>query len=420
MTMYFVQPSDLLFFKDGREVQAGTEYSAEGLFPPLPTTFYGAIRSAIVAHQNGDFRADNFGLGEEVQSVVGTKTSETAELGDLSLDFFALASSKFDQDNNKEVYRIYYPAPRDFLQRKDADDNDEKFKPVQAGPIRQNLVQTNFPSSALQLNWALHPETAFLKYEERYLSPDIFFRYLSGEFLADENDKLVLRRHKDWYKAEDLFQKEPRMQIAVNQTTRTVQTSALFTIAYTRLNNNLKGSSSTEDNGDIGGETVGFLLRLNVEDLLPDQGWLRLGGESRPAGYKATTTESFKDSQVAEIKEKVKQTGRFKLILGTTAVFEHGWLPDGISPDGHGDLEGLPVQLRGATLGRPVTVGGWDLAAGRPKFSRRGVPPGSVYYFELGSDDVDRLFDRYFTRSVQKKDSDEYKQGLGITTIGVW
>jgi CRISPR-associated protein Cmr3 len=75
-----------------------------------------------------------------------------------------------------------------------------------------------------------------------------------------------------------------------------------------------------------------------------------------------------------------------RMVLVSHASFTRGWLPEwlelrqetlgGVMP-GVGD-----VILRAACVGRPVSVSGWDMAARRPKPTRRLVPAGSVYFFE--------------------------------------
>lgn len=84
-----------------------------------------------------------------------------------------------------------------------------------------------------------------------------------------------------------------------------------------------------------------------------------------------------------------------------------------------------PIYESIGTNFRPAVVGGWDLAAGRPKPTRRAVPAGSVYFFELEDGDVDALFDRYFGQSICREDdattlNDDGKQGLGLAYLGAW
>jgi CRISPR-associated protein Cmr3 len=44
----FIDPLDVLFFRDGQPFVAGESHMAQSLFPPTALTFQGAIRSAIL------------------------------------------------------------------------------------------------------------------------------------------------------------------------------------------------------------------------------------------------------------------------------------------------------------------------------------------------------------------------------------
>lgn len=78
----------------------------------------------------------------------------------------------------------------------------------------------------------------------------------------------------------------------------------------------------------------------------------------------------------------------FKLYLATPAIFKHGIFPRWIDPD---TLIGtfsyrkrkVKVKLLAAAIGKPGTVGSFDLQKNKPLPTQVAVPAGSVYYFKL-------------------------------------
>jgi len=78
------------------------------------------------------------------------------------------------------------------------------------------------------------------------------------------------------------------------------------------------------------------------------------------------------------------------LTLATPAVFAQGWRPGWLDDALQGSpplAPGLRLQLRAAAVPRWQGISGWDLCAHLPKASRRAVAAGSVYWFEVLSND---------------------------------
>ena len=140
---------------------------------------------------------------------------------------------------------------------------------------------------------------------------------------------------------------------------------------------------------------------------------LRLGGDNRTAFY---TRAIWNDIPVETIRKKISETGRFKIVLTTPAIFTNGWLPCGIdNKTMEGSLNGIDVKLITACIGKPIGIGGFDLVKGRPKDMKKAVPAGSVYYLELKSGSVDELLSGIWLKSISDEKAQE---GFGITLIG--
>lgn len=402
MSTYFIEAADVLFFKDGREVAPGSEYSAASFFPPNPSTLYGALRSALLSmKKETDFQAVDFNLdGTPVGKVVGKQT----EKGSLSINQFTLAKREDDK-----IIPLY-PLPFDILSRKKPDYDKGEKDELTIPPLingKKVGIRSNFPGTFMQNPWFRKPEGSFFEHKTVFITKSIFDSYLKGLMKSGDHkkdlEKAVLPKDENGEKIEqNYFCKEPRMGIVIESDTHTVEDGKLFTTPFIRTNFE---------------EHIGFMVDLNIgPEMLPDRTKIRLGGDGKLA---LLTHGNLEPSTIKDyLKQNLQQNSICKLILTTPAVFDNGWLPDGIDPEtGQGEINGIKVQLMGASTGKPVLFGGWDVANTRPKETQKAVPAGSVYYVKI-TGVVNQFIDEVHEQSICKN-NDYNKQGLGITHIGV-
>ena len=356
MNQLFVEANDVLLFRDGRAFSPDDAQIAKGIFPPSPVPFYGALRSAMLSQNEATFahRAAEgwqFNVAESVQQEVGAPTM----LGSLYIRDFSLAI-----DKGMYAERLF-TVPSDILRAKKTCEYEV------ACPVHMpDGFLSNVP--AQQLVWCRPSE--MLEYEDTkgFLPQSVFQSYLDG---GPPTEVLNVKH---------LYQSELRTSVQINDDSFTAGDGDLFTVEFVRMN---KG--------------VGFYLNVNeASSLDTPTGLLRLGGESKSARY---TVKEARPLAVDRIKEQIsKNENLFKLILTTPTVFDQGWYEaEWMGREGH--LNGCSVEFVSASVGRYQHIGGWDLAAGRPKPSRRAVAPGAVYYFKLLGD-IDALFAKCFGRSI--------------------
>jgi CRISPR-associated protein Cmr3 len=167
-----------------------------------------------------------------------------------------------------------------------------------------------------------------------------------------------------------LYRREMRLGIALEASSRTASDGALYT---------------TEAVSFVPG--AGFLVGIDGAPDLPDAGWLRLGGDGRGARWQRV---DFHPPPMS-----VPQEGRFRLVLATPALFDSGWLPEGVTLEANGVHrlrgEGFAARLACAALPRHDVVSGWDLARWAPKTAQRVVPAGAVYWFDSFEGDAGKL-----------------------------
>lgn len=404
MSTYFIDIADVVFFKDGRAIAPGSEYSASSIFPPNPVTVYGAIRSAILASDpDVDFTADGFGgISDQTRTLTGTikRTGEAIQettIGTLRITGFGLACKKDGKAEN------LYPLPGDVLASKKAEPGKETAQNAKPLDFTSFGIRTNLPKAASAHSWVRYQEGSFFEYQPIYLTESLWRDYLLGK-ASDIETIVKLEKNRAPYKPDKYFTKEPRMGIVIDANTGTVKEGKLFTTPFIRPNPK---------------KNTGFWVSLQ-QDISKnlDGNLLRLGGDGKLSSLSEITVTD--DSTfMADLKKAAKDTGKLKLILLTPAIFENGWLPDGFDQQtGRVIFGGVGAKLLSANTGRYQPIGGWDVARNCPKPTMRAVPAGSVYWIECEKGREADLIDALHGKSICSNE-DYQKQGLGIIHTGV-
>ena len=402
----FLQPNDTFFFRDGRPFTKGEQSEGHSIFPPLPSTVLGALRTAYIA-EFGDLSLFYSG---GMKGVIGTPESLCNA---IQLRGIFFASSR---DNQLE---LFLPVPLDLIYKK----SDETDRNV---PLHL-LVPTskNFPSNGVienPLAWAT--SESIDSDAEGLLRLGAITRYLQGNY----NNLLLTDRAT-------LVEREPKTGITRSENTLSSEEHMLYRIDMSRFKNS---------DGNYG-----FVVDYKCAKNLSQKGLLKLGGEGKsfvcrdidrqidsqsnppeatsrwPNSLKPVDnlgTDSLNDYLEA-IKYSIQSTGKFKLYFATPTIFQQGWLPSWLNNNtlsGNYSGRGTPpisLQLITAAVGKPIPVGGWNMAKGKAKPTHRAVPAGSVYYFELSDkNQIDDLITAFHYQNISDERAEE---GFGLTLIGI-
>lgn len=360
----FIEPLDVMRFRDGKPFSAEEDVIATSMFPPFPSTFYGAVRAEILSRQNFQFQP---------LSSIEDKRDYLNRIDSMTHDLRIVGP--FIADENQLEY---FPIPKDIVEIKGQDKKYVQLK-SRNSPIFQSDSKDLPPSPMwVKTNYDEHIEDG-----KGFIGESELKIYLRGE----EDSWSILNPDK-------IFQKEERVGIKRSSSTKTSEEGFFYIAEFIRLNGQF-----------------GFTLDVEGSGSLPDKGFLRLGGESRAASYRKIEDRKWDDDA---IKKKIKETGKFKLYLLSPAIFNKGWVAEWMQ---NGEKDGLKFKFVSACVGKPVPVGGFDIVQNKPKPMKKAVPAGSVYFFELLGGEVDELFKAFQFKSISDERQNE---GFGITLIGGW
>jgi len=368
-----ITPFDTLFFRTPRPFSMGADSWAELIFPPYPSTLYGAIRSFLLFRKG---KLSNFYSGklkdEYAGAVIQKKEGLEVKKGKLKI------RGIFVFKGNKPIFRT----PMDLVSIKGEKEEDSRKKVY----LLEKISKPSFMISNYRLEDVLiWKGKDAVEAERRWIGYTDFCNYVKGnskEFFAIKDDCIFL--------------KEPKVGIKRDRKTLSSEENMLYRTQMIRLK-----------------EDVSIVAEISDMDGFPEKGVMQLGGEGRAVFFEKID-DPLKELKEADFRFENKI---FKIYLATPALFENGWIPKWINPETYeGEKEGISVKLIACAIGRAVPVGGWDLAKGKAKTLRKAVPEGSVYYFrvlnDVTSEDIKRAF--HF-KNISDFLSEE---GFGLSILG--
>ena len=176
------------------------------------------------------------------------------------------------------------------------------------------------------------------------------------------------------YDFSDVFVADYKIGIKIDKNTKTAKENYLYRVDLTQFK-----------------KEWSFLIEYESDIKFNGNGILKLGGESKTAYYKTIDTPIGLNSVEAfkrEILNSLNNKKYFKLFFKTPVYFEDGWKPK---------HNGLVC----ANIGKPVSIGGFDMETKSIKEMKKYVPAGTVFVFKKNGK-ID----------IESEDSESYK-GFG-------
>ena len=377
-----IKPNDTLFFRSGRPFSMGAETWADFIFPPNPSTVYGAIRTFLIL-QRGSL--SKF-LSEKMETYedIGTKKQK----GTLRI----YGPFLYDEISGS----ILFPAPADLVKIKR--EGKEKF------------VKLSFQEKPKIFfsDFSLDGCLIFKEREKKVEEPEGFIEEISlKEYLEGKKTEFSL--------VKEVFKEELKIGIKRERETKTSEEAHIYRVPMLRFKKFKKEMS--------------FLVELDGVKDFPEKGIFQLGAEGRIVNFKVIKENLLEELRNVNFELK---NGIFKVYLATPAIFEKGWLPSWIDEKNlEGEFKGLKLKLVTVVLKKHKLIGGWNLADNRPKPMYKAVPEGSVYYFKVlngvDEEEIKKVF--HFKNISDEFSSEKFKdlsemdkflpkEGFGLALIG--
>jgi len=371
-----ITPLDTVFFRDGKPFSWGEETWAEGIFPPYPSTIYGALRAMWFSENIHEF------------SKANTEKDKTAK---IEIKHICINFSGY----------LYFPLPLDLVKEKDTTKGDiqEVFSLELFNFAKVGISNLKLPLYALSNKDEVESCEGFI---------DAFSlkEYLEGE-----------RENFDIYIKNAFLDHEPKIGIGRNSLTHTTEEGKLYRVNMIRLKSQVSFVTEIETSG------VSF----------PKRHFLKLGAEGKCCLFEQDEQryEELKELEnlSTKIVHTIEKTRKFKLYLATPAIFKNGWLPSWIDRESlKGEYEGINLQLISACIGKCVCIGGFEMKGKdkvrekirpQPKKMFRAVPAGSVYYFEIENptkENVTKIIESFHYKNISEE---RKKEGFGFSLVGI-
>ena len=337
----FVQAVDTLSIR-GNKLFGDAGSHGDCHFPPRPSVLSGAFRSVLWANN-----------GHDVDAILNSA--------------FSIASVFPARGNSQGKLEIYLPLPADVV----VTDEGKILRQLEPQAIDKRIFHSQI--SQLPMLPVLRQGKPSKAESGWLLNQTGINTYLQGHSLTTAH---VIRQSELWAN-------ESRIGIGLNRSSRTADEGKLFTVEHTAMMQ--KEHWQHCENKTPANNTVGLLVGIDGCNELPDEGFIRLGGDGRAAQYSSIAAP---DIQQPSVKDK------FKLVLLTPGLFNDGWLPDGVI-EASGELwlkgDGFRAHLCCAAISRAEVVSGWDLVQWQPKTAERVAPAGSVYWFDQFEGNANKL-----------------------------
>lgn len=346
LNLYTIQTVDTLFFRDGRPFTSGENSWADGIFPPMPSTYFGAICTALIT--------ENPELLNELKKAGSIENLDNGNpLKELEIKHIFYATKNI----------AFQPAPFDLVKLKSPDDKNKDISLMTLSKDRHLL--TPYP-----LEYCFYHNEKVESVTNGLLSLGSLKKYLNNKL------KVPCKINE----ISDFVLTEPKVGNQRQNESGATQEGMLYRTGMFRLkdfypvlalNKKPKNICRTENN---------------------EKTTIQLGGE----GKTAIINPSSLDNEIFNYTLPEIEAKQCKVVLSTPAVFKNGWFPGWIDKnDFTGEWNGVKLKLIAAITGSYINAGGWDVLNNRPKILRRAVPAGAVFVFET-IDGITQNFNQLF------------------------
>lgn len=362
-----IEPIDGLFVNSGRPNAMGEAHVLQGIFPPLPTNFYGLLRDIFIDRLKITDRnlLNNF------------KTDPTFDLRIEGI---------YIQHFDKDASYVYVPKPIDMVFKRSDNHKITHERECYLLELENKDFENCFSSN--------HFNNSLLTFSDDK-PEDKENLFISIKNIEREKFSAVI----------DLTEyttKELRVGIKRDYSKKTVDEGHLYTIVFNKP------------------KDYNFLIEYSISDEKAksvdentNQGIKSFCAEGKKVYY------SFKDDHFSSNlnwkgSTEIKKNDTIRLVLLTPSLFKDGWKPsDNLIESFFGKGK---VEMINAVVGKEQVIAGFDMIKKEGKKRRYSVPAGSVYYFKALENLKLKtgLQNVRFTEELDEKPDFYARQGFGI------
>lgn len=398
MSTWLIEPRDPLIVRDGKPI--GGDARIETLPFPFPSTTAGAARTRMASPQG------EFSLSKENAKKL------------LEIPVAGPVLAEVDVSTG-EANQYYFPAPRDALvfPVKNA---QEKLTHL---TVRRLVPQSLLPGARTDSlgEHELLPIAALggEKTEKLYDKAPAYWNEANMlAWLEKTNGDEVTCVPNELGLAQ--LPMETRTHVAIQPGERVGMDGQLFQTKGLRFTQNQQEPSERTKWRNV--RQLAISIRASDGAIGKDVMELRnelapIGGERRLARWRKSSRGWPECPQ--GITNAIRKSKTARIVLVTPAMFKRGALPEWngkVWPEGK-----VIATVKGACVGRPEIVSGWDMVKNGPKASRRLAPAGSVYFVQLrGTEkEIEKWVTDAWLSSVSDAPQDRL-DGFGLALVGVW
>lgn len=399
---------DTLFFRESRPFENIGGIELAGTFPPPARTVLGAIRSVIGEGMGIDWskftEKSEDETAKKLRAIIGFGDDYASlKLEGLWLFYKGKPPKRKNQSTSPtdeaDIAERLYPVPALLLRKQE--DNQDCFERLSLGePTCTHLGRVRLPMLSKD-------KQGYKNLEQHWITLAGLEKLLKGG-VPDANTL---------FKKDDLFTRESRLGININQANRsTGQDNGLFEAEHVRPKpqlaidvelSGLKNTVSTFKNGTV----------------------LRLGAEGRLSGLNIVDNLSTLESLKVTISNPQQVQGLI-LVLLSPAYFANAsypWLPDGFklpkdfdakkdTQRWQGEINDIELTIHAAVIGKTQREGGWDAAKRQPRPMQSLIPAGSCYYCTVDNDDIQAAIDKLHGTAIGQ----DTHLGRGRIVCALW
>lgn len=310
-----VTAKDTLLFRDTMSMDMGTTNFIESMAMPYPSVIYGMLTTALMRE----------GFLEELKSFLNRKPDSLLKREKFLAEHLHVNSLYLSYDGE-----LFIPAPLDLFV-----DGDGK---VYMGEYEDGL---------------LYPPKKNGEKLERAEGMFISFNDFRHHYVYGDLDAVVLR--KESYFFGDYF----KAGIAIDKQTKAAAKEMLY---FAKMR-------------EPKTQTAYFAEAEIKEDILKEGTWradVSLGGRNRTAYLRQLPEDDYRIGQKETYKNGRVDSKFLKMIFTTPYIMD-----EADAMEKNFENQGISVVTR--VTGKPLVIGGYDMAAGRRKKLQTALPAGSLY-----------------------------------------